>query len=112
MSEKLYIDKKYCGSWNFGPKINKIYTVNEITKKIINICKYKKKYKVVKDDSKKEAKFLLLNSKKANKYLNWKPIINIDDSLKHTIEWHFKIKKNKKYESIKSQIFDYYNKMN
>tara|TARA_Y100000590_G_scaffold462174_1_gene625606 strand:+ start:360 stop:1412 length:1053 start_codon:yes stop_codon:yes gene_type:complete len=111
LSQKLYSNKKYCGSWNFGPKINKIYTVKEITKKIITMCKYEKKYKVVKDKSKKEAKFLLLNSKKANKYLNWKPIIDIDESLRHTTEWHLKIKKNEKYESIKSQIIYYFSKI-
>ena len=108
LSKKLYKDKKYCGAWNFGPNIKNNYTVNEITKTLIKICKYKKKYKVEKDSSSKEAKYLLLSNKKAKKYLGWKPIISINDSLKLTAEWHLKIKKNQKYENIKYQISNYF----
>ena len=80
---------KYSTSWNFGPKSNSYKTVKEVVNMIINfwgkgsITKSKKKFK--------ESYHLQLNCKKANKILNWKPVFNVNHSVKKTIEWYYKV---------------------
>ena len=90
LAKKQFEDpKKYSTSWNFGSKSNNHKTVKEVVNMIINcwgkgsITKSKKRFK--------ESYHLQLNCKKANKMLNWKPVFNVNHSVKKTIEWYYKV---------------------
>ena len=76
--------------FNIGSKYN-LKTV-DIVNKIFKIMKKKKNY-LIKNYSKSEINNQRLNYKKITKELNWKPIYNLEYSLKKTIEWY---KKNQK----------------
>ena len=89
LAQKLYFDnnKKFVGSWNFGPNINnnlKVIDVAKLGKKILNskskILKTKKIYY--------ESEHLSLDSRKSLKFLNWKISLTAKQALKLTFEWY------------------------
>ena len=81
-----------------------MYVVNKIKKY------YKLKSFIIKKKAFHETQILKLNSKKSNKYLNWKPIWNLNDTLNKTIEWNM-LNKNGVHakEICENQIFSYFN---
>ena len=46
------------------------------------------KWKIVKSKNRFESKLLMLNSKKALKYLNWYCVLQTDETLKFVIKWY------------------------
>lgn len=72
--------------FNFGS--SNILSVEDLIEKIILISK--KNLKIEKTDSERflEIKFQYVSWKKASRYLNWNPKINLDEGLKKTIEWY------------------------
>ena len=72
--------------WNFGPTLNKILTVEQITKKIIGICG-KGEY-TIENNNINESKYLNLDCTKANMKLHWYSKYNIEETLSETIEWY------------------------
>ena len=95
-------------SWNFGPSYKNfksaMYMVNKIKKY------YKIKFSIIKKKAFHETQILKLNSEKSNKYLNWKPIWNLDDALNKIIEWDM-LNKNGIHpkEICENQILSYFN---
>tara|TARA_B100000989_G_C19532840_1_gene471121 strand:+ start:10012 stop:11097 length:1086 start_codon:yes stop_codon:yes gene_type:complete len=91
LSKKINSNKKLSGqSYNFGPKINKAYTVVELIKEMSKHWE-KVKWKIKKDKyNHYESKLLQLNCKKAKKDLNWSPILNFSQTCYLTIEWYKK----------------------
>ena len=105
--------KSVYGAWNFGPKkIN-----NMPVKKIISILNknFQNSVDVVHKYNKKnyykESDVLRLNSDKAKKTLNWKPIYNIDETLNLISQWHEVFLKDKKklLQISQNQILQYIN---
>ena len=89
LAQKLYHNSKdYSGSWNFGPSVNSIKTVKELTDNVIAI--FGKGVCVVgqKDNIKHEAGLLHLNCDKANHQLGWKPTWNFESTITNTIVWY------------------------
>jgi CDP-glucose 4,6-dehydratase len=79
----------YSGSWNFGPHSEDMFTVQEITEKIIKFWgsgEYRSSKN--KDTDKQEENILLLDCNKSYRYLKWKPILSLDESIKFTIDWY------------------------
>ena len=105
----LIKNKKINGeSFNFGPsKLNNF--------KVIDLIKLIKKYwvdgriSIQKNNGFKEAKLLQLNSNKSNKILNWKPILNVKDSISITGLWYktFYGKKTNMYKFSLFQLENY-----
>ena len=72
---------------NFGPSFKKDYPVLQVVKEIQkNIYDFKYKIKKINYLKKKlrKRRFLNLNSSLALKYLKWKPILNINKTIKLT----------------------------
>jgi CDP-glucose 4,6-dehydratase len=88
VAKKTFHKKSKNYIWNFGPKKSNSIKVIDITKKIISKYKSKSKIIIKKDKTNKENKYLRLNSSNSNKILGWKPVWNIDETLKMTVEWH------------------------
>jgi len=109
LSEAVLDKKVYSGAYNFGPELSSNKNVEEILKKM-------KKYwpnitwKNEKNIVKYESKLLNLDSQKAFKQLNWKPILNLDQSIELTAEWY----KEYNYKNIISleQLSNYTSKIN
>ncbi len=87
LAEKMYYDKKYSGSWNFGPnKKNNLKVID-----LVKFCKKDlKSESIIKFKQNKfyESKNLSLNSNKALKFLKWKNILNAKEAIKFTLSWY------------------------
>ncbi len=101
---------RFSGSWNFGPKISEVRTVEEVAK---NIIEYYGKGKIrISNTSNKqhESQLLQLNCDKANQNLNWNPKWDIQDTIKFSAEWYKSFYDNQMANAITSkQISNYFN---
>ena len=77
---------KYSGGWNFGPELDSIIPVWEVAQKIVEF--YGQGKVTDKSDAKKvhEANLLALDISKAKFKLGWDPTLNIEDTLKLTVD--------------------------
>ena len=86
--------KRFSSSWNFGPKTHNFKSVKNVVELII---KFWGKGSVTKANNKfHEHHHLQLNCDKAKKKLKWKPVYNVNESIKKTIEWYYKVLNKKK----------------
>jgi CDP-glucose 4,6-dehydratase len=92
--------KRYSGSWNFGPAANSIITVRKLAEKVIKYYGKGSMKEIQNKADLHESKLLNLDISKATYLLGWKPKLNIDETIKMTVEWY----KNYKNESIESLI--------
>lgn len=89
LAEQLYKNKKKFNgqAFNFGPNKYSKFTVIQILflikKKLKNV-----KWVIEKKSKFKEAKLLKLNSKKANNLLNWKCVLNTNETILMVLEWY------------------------
>lgn len=74
-------------AFNFGPSQNSNATVEDI---LIKIKSFWTSIKWELDDKTNphEAGFLYLDSSLSNNVLNWKPVLNLENTLKMTIDWY------------------------
>jgi CDP-glucose 4,6-dehydratase len=106
-------------SFNFGPKnLNHINTktlVNKLNKYSESIISENFSYVIKgnKSSNFKESNLLQLNSQKARKLLNWKCILDIDQTLRYTAEWYLMFHEKKNILNFTlSQIEEYLNDFN
>lgn len=88
LAERLYTEgKAYAEGFNFGPDEKSVLTVSEVARKIIH---YYGRGEVViqKRDNLHEAELLMLSIKKAERILNWRPVLTVDEAIKNTVEWY------------------------
>lgn len=98
LAEKLYLNKRFIGSFNFGPNKNltkiKVKKVVEEFKKYFN--KNSKIFYKDKDKDKKEEAKIFLNINKVKKYLSFKNKINsLENLISRSIFVYNEINKNK-----------------
>ena len=87
---------QFSEAWNFGPNISsKKLRVGELVTNVINEWGEGKWMKDSKSNKYHEANSLMLNSSKAKRLLNWKPIYTINESTAETVEWYHKYRENK-----------------
>ncbi len=114
LASKLYLDgDKYLGGWNFGPLDQANHKVSELIQAVI---KYYGKGEVVFDElSEKahEANLLKLDISKAQKFLNWSPVLSFEDAIKMTVDGYLDEETSKKniLQSRIKQINFYCNKL-
>jgi CDP-glucose 4,6-dehydratase len=111
LGSKMYKDGvKYSSAWNFGPNGNDIITVEEIVKSVIKNWG-KGEYKVDTSRQPHEAGLLKLETSKARIFLGWKPVYEIYETIKRTINWYKYfyngIEKEKLYKITIKEIWDY-----
>jgi len=114
LGSKMYKDgKRYSSAWNFGPNNNDIITVEEIVKLVIQNWG-NGDYKVDTSSQPHEAGLLKLDTSKVCTFLGWKPVYNIYETIKRTINWYKKfyntIEKEKLYKITVNEIWDYIKK--
>jgi CDP-glucose 4,6-dehydratase len=102
LAEKLCLDKKYIGAWNFGPNSKnnlKVYNVVNYGKRIL-----KSKSKIlIKKNKLYESEHLALNSEKSAKDLKWRTLLNAKQAIRLTLNW-YKFYYNK---SLNKKIVDF-----
>lgn len=112
LASKLYDDcNRYSGSWNFGPEMRSIRTVEELTKEIIANWG-EGSYEVFKaENSFREAGLLHLNCDKAKQVLDWVPRWEFEPTIKKTVEWYktYYDNENKIEDITEQQIAEYFN---
>ncbi len=105
---KLVEDEKYSGAWNFGPDYDSIINVGKLVELMIE--KWGSgKCDNLKDpnEPKKETTLLNLDSSKSRFRLNWKPLLNISETIEMVVEWYKKYDKEDVYELCCKQIKDF-----
>jgi len=90
LAEKLYQSesKTYAEAWNFGPEEAGAKSVEWIVNNFSEQWDNKLEWIVNSVDDLHEATYLKLDSSKARTYLDWRPIWNIQQALKHTVDWY------------------------
>ncbi len=82
---------KLLPSWNFGPELRNCRNVEFITKLFLKrLNKKNLKIKIENKNKFHESKFLSLNISKAKKELNWKPRLNLIQTVNFTVDWYKK----------------------
>lgn len=78
----------YCEGWNFGPEADSICTVWDVASKII--CNYGcGSLRDISDPSAlHEASLLMLDISKARYRLGWQPRLDIDGTIRLTVDWY------------------------
>ena len=106
LGKKLLEGKiEYGKAWNFGPNKESNLTVLDMLKKIQ--CNFDNlSWEISKDKKKYESKFLFLDNSMAKNELKWKPVMDIETTLKFTIDWYEAFLKEKNIITSK-QIDEY-----
>jgi CDP-glucose 4,6-dehydratase len=106
LAQKLFSKNgdKFTQAWNFGPSTKQNMKVIKLATLIKSHFQSQSKILINKRNNKFhnkkinifESKNLNIDSKKAHRYLKWKPKLSIDTAVKLTVEWYlsFKTKKN------------------
>jgi CDP-glucose 4,6-dehydratase len=113
LSQKLFEKKNYSkGAWNFGPNSKNFLKVKDFLKKINLISNFNVKCKI-KKSLLYEAKTLKLDNTKARIFLNWKPVLSLNDMINFTFTWYRNIKKDSStlYNLSIAQIESFINKI-
>jgi CDP-glucose 4,6-dehydratase len=86
LAEKLAANRSLKGeSFNFSNEIQ--VTVLEIVEKILQLMSSNLKPEILNEAS-NEIRHQYLSAEKARRMLNWKPLFNLDEALKLTIDWY------------------------
>lgn len=102
----------YNSSWNFGPFEKDITDVEFLVKTLILYWGYGG-YEVQNDNKFHEANLLKLDISKSLKYLDWKPLLNFDESLENTVQWYkeYYLNNGDMHDFTNKQIKEYFKKM-
>lgn len=114
LAEKLYNDGPvYAGPWNFGPEDTDARNVDYITKRFAEFWGDGFSFVPDIDPQPHEASFLKLDCSKAKAKLGWVSLWDIDQALKHTVEWYKAwINKEDLMSITENQIAEYFQDTN
>lgn len=85
--ELMYQDKQYADSWNFGASKFHNQSVEAITNKFVELWGHGSTYEIkTNEQSWREAKTLSLDCTKAERLLNWKSLLTLDETLELTVD--------------------------
>ncbi len=105
LSARIFEDgRKYSGAWNFGPDLESVVPVKDVVERVIKYWGYGEWRDSSNFEAVHEAALLSLDCTKARTYLNWKPVLNIELSIRLTVEWYKNYLNMDAYELCRSQI--------
>ncbi len=108
LGAKMYEDPtNFCEAWNFGPNQDSITPVWDVASGIVS--NYGKGSLLDASDStaKHEAALLSLDITKAKYYLGWTPTLDIDETIKMTVDWYKSYTNTNVYDLCIKQITDF-----
>ena len=83
---------EYCEGWNFGPEDESVKTVWEMAACIVRHYGCGELLDVSDSDALHEAKLLMLDITKAKTRLGWKPRLDVEETIKLTVDWYKRYK--------------------
>lgn len=90
LGQKLLEQKnEFQGAWNFGPDEKDVMSVGAL------LDRMKAEYVVQSNNDLHETKILMVDSAKAHKQLQWKPVLSIDEQIRMTADWYSAFNKQK-----------------
>ena len=108
LGEKMYNNPvEYAEAWNFGPELSSIIPVWNIAQSVINNYERGELKDVSDPNAVHEAKLLALDISKARFKLGWVPTLNIDETIKYTVDWYKVYNNTEVYELCKRQITNF-----
>ena len=106
--EKMYEDPvRFCEAWNFGPEERSMKPVGEVTDLIVHNWGKGAWQDQSDKNAPHEATILKLDIEKARTHLGWKPIWNIHEAVKATVEWYKSFQEKDMYQLCCHQIMSY-----
>ena len=100
---------KFSGAWNFGPEASNTITVKKLVQMLIRLYG-KGNWKDLSDkNALHEAKLLALDINKAKYKLDWKPLLNVEETMKFTLDWYKKYNSENIFKLCVGQIDEYSN---
>ncbi|MCE7738873.1 MAG: CDP-glucose 4,6-dehydratase, partial [Candidatus Heimdallarchaeota archaeon] len=103
---------RYSSAWNFGPNDESVITVEELAKHVIKYWKGGS-YRMDTTNHPHEAGLLKLDAGKARALLGWKPIYDVYEAIKRTVNWYRSfysgIRREDLYEITVKEIIDFVN---
>lgn len=108
LGKKMYNNPiEYAEAWNFGPELSSIIPVWDIAQSVINNYGIGELKDVSDPNAVHEAKLLALDISKARFKLGWVPTLNINETIKLTVDWYKDYNITDVYELCKKQIIDF-----
>lgn len=112
LARKLYESPDYGSAWNFGPELEGVKTVEELTKEFIGQWGGGK-YTTEDKKNPHEAKKLSLDISKARRLLEWTPLYDFKTAVDLTADWYKAFYEGLDVKELTvKQIKDYYGKLN
>lgn len=103
---------EYAQEWNFGPEKQNAVSVNMLVEAIVRY--YGNGEWKISENAKRhhEAKYLMLDISRAQRLLNWSPVLDFEETIKYTVDWYKNYMILNPMEICKQQIISYQNKWN
>lgn len=98
---------KYTGGWNFGPEETVLATVKDIADMVVDAYGHGTVETGIDSDAPHEAGLLCLNIAKAKQELGWRPVLDLGDTVRMTVEWYRDYKQTDPYELCRKQIREF-----
>lgn len=81
------------GAWNFGPRQEDVFSVGEVTEKVMVIWGMNPSWELVDQQLPHESSRLLLNSSKAYSQLGWEDRLSVEEAINWTTSWYKNVSK-------------------
>lgn len=89
LAEQLLAGNSACaGPWNFGPPPTDLQTVSAVADKFATYWGQGASWEHDAASHVKETAILVLDPRKSVTELNWQPLLNLDESIRYTVDWH------------------------
>lgn len=111
LAQKMWNEPaRYCEGWNFGPRAESISTVWDVAKKVLENYGEGELRDLSDPAALHEAKLLMLDISKAKFQLGWEPRMDINQTIRLTVDWYKRYKDERVYDVCVGQIKEYLRK--
>ncbi len=88
LAQALCRDREYGRAWNFGPPDGDVRTVAWVAQRVGELWPQTVAWRGDPAAQPPEARYLRLDSSLARERLGWRELLDLDDALRSTVEWH------------------------
>lgn len=111
LAQKMWNEPaRYCEGWNFGPRAESISTVWDVATKVIENYGEGALRDLSDPAALHEAKLLMLDISKAKFQLGWEPRMDINQTIRLTVDWYKRYRDEGMYDVCVGQIEEYLRK--
>ncbi len=98
---------KFAEAWNFGPEAENIINVGELVNRLVKNYGTGESKDISNSKNLHEAQLLALDISKVKQILGWHPVLNIEETIRFTVDWYKRYKKEDVNAICQEQIVDY-----